>query len=793
MFKGQQVNFFQHFVAFVTLLLAASCTIPRHYPPDKPFVYKTNVEVKGRLHSYEKKDLGERLLNQLDDSMKTRVVSYAGVLRVLGHPPVFDTINMGRSRTFMKGLLNSIGYFKPVITDTFHIYTVRHDHHFWNAWRSIWGKQSKPATVERRVVINFTVSTGSALRVDSIGYALETPELQRLAVENRNNGLVKKGKPYTDQAVTAEMDRLLTLYRDNGYFKITKDDIYAERDTVVSALIDPTLDPFEQVRLLDSLRRKRDNPTITVVIRQRKAKDSTHTQKYHVGNVYVSPDLYMIEDTTQGKDTATVRGYHFFTNTNKFSLPFVADNISLEPGALYRQSNYYRTINTFTQLGAWQQVAIDMTERQDSIPVVDAGIRLYPAKKQSFNIDLEGSRNTGDYLTTSQLFGVGVNARLLNRNAFRQSIQSSTSGRFGIELGKQLVQTVQTSISHTITFPKLFFPLNSFNKASSGITNKHTILNLAAIYTDRRDFFRVRTFNASWGYEWTSKNRITWQWVIPNFEYTTVLSTDSLNRLTKNRPTLRFAFNNGMVISSIVGMSIARAHGNHVNFFKTGVEESGALTGFIERLELGDLQRFIKGEAEFKHFINYNRSTLAFRVYGGYGYGYGKKKDTAGKIVNEDILPFYKAFFAGGPYSMRAWPVRRLGWGSNIFNDTVNNGPYDRFGDIKIESNAEYRFDVTTIADIKIKSAFFVDVGNVWLRHTSDPAAKSGEFAFNNLFRDLAIGAGTSIRFDFDFFLIRLDWAYRLKDPLYSNINGGWLHDIRLLNGQFQLGIGYPF
>ena len=33
----------------------------------------------------------------------------------------------------------------------------------------------------------------------------------------------------------------------------------------------------------------------------------------------------------------------------------------------------------------------------------------------------------------------------------------------------------------------------------------------------------------------------------------------------------------------------------------------------------------------------------------------------------------------------------------------------------------------------------------------------------------------------------------KLKDPAHANENDGWFNDIRLLNGQFQLGLGYPF
>ena len=208
-------------------------------------------------------------------------------------------------------------------------------------------------------------------------------------------------------------------------------------------------------------------------------------------------------------------------------------------------------------------------------------------------------------------------------------------------------------------------------------------------------------------------------------------------------------------------------------------------------MEEGQLRRFVKVEGEWKHFINYPRSSWAFRTYGGYGYVYGKTGS-----LPEFNLPFFKAFFAGGPYSMRAWRVRRLGPGSAKIYDTLKGGPTDRFGNIQLEGNVEFRFNLATIAGIKVKSALFVDIGNIWSKefdNTTGTKIEEADFQLDRLYTDIAIGAGTSLRFDFDFFLIRLDWAYKFKDPLYYDINGGWFYNFDIWKGQFQLGVGYPF
>lgn len=788
MSSGQQVTFFRIFqwAAFVllALTLSQSCvTIPKD-APNKPFVYQTNVYINGKTPGHDKKMVQEQLLQQVDDSLKVRLISYAGVWKRLVKPTIFDTMNIGRSRVFMTSLLNSMGYFYPVIRDTFYIDTTNRK--------------------QQRVFVNFFVNTGIPHRIDSIGYDMTSPELQELAMNFKRRSQLKLNQPYSTSDISAELDRLLSLYRDNGYYKLTREDLYAERDTVVAALIDPTLDPFEQVRLLDSLRRKKDKPTISIVFKQRTIKDSSHLKKFYVGDVTVYPDLYILEDSTDiRRDTAKVNDYKFIYNSRRFKLPFIADRIYLQPGTLYRQRRYFRTINTFNQLGAWSNVDLSLHERYDSVPLLDATLRLYPSKKQSLSVDVETSRNVTDFLTTGTLFGIGLNLKLMNRNAYREAIQTSTNARFGIELGTNLVQTLQASLSHNIYFPKFILPFKLRN--DERFINPRTVVNFEGGYTDRRDFFQVPSFKTSWGYEWTtvgdrsgadlSRKRFNWQYTPLNFEYTNVRKTDSLRRLEDSIPAYRFAFNDGMIISQIFSVSTGYQKDNRLTLIRARIEESGALFGLIKDLELGDLRRYVKLDAEFKHYINYKKSSWAFRAYGGIGIIYGKSRDSLGNIVKEYNLPFFKAFTAGGPYSMRAWQVRRLGPGSSTLYEADANGKaIDRFGNMQLEFNAEYRFNVTTIAGIKLNSALFVDAGNIWSNEfVDDVRVEEATFHLNRLYKDLAVGGGVSARLDFDFFLIRLDWAYKLKDPRYSYDKAGWFHKVDLGSGQFQLGIGYPF
>ncbi len=770
----RQVNFFiisrLTTAAILFVLLVTACTVPKRYQKGKPFVYRSTVALANTsLSTSAKQQLKEGLANQMDDSLKVRTVLAVRIVPPfffyrLSKPAVFDSIYIDRSKTFMTALLNSQGYFSPVIKDTFTIDTIRD---------------------QQRVNVKFIVTPGQALRLDSIGYDLTTPELQQLAIDTRNKSLLKKKQPYSIQNISNELDRLLNIYRDNGYYKITKEDLYAEHDTVVAALIDPGLDPFEQLELLDSLQKKKKEPTINVVFKQRVVKDTSHLMKYYWGNINVYPDKMLLEDSSIAPlDTVKFNGYTFYRTSLRFKIPFIARNIFARPDTLYRQSDYFKTINTFTNLGAWQQVDINLNERNDSSRVLDADILLFPAKKQSLNIDFETSRNASDVLTTGSLFGIGLNLGIRNRNGFRESISTSSNVRFGVELGTNIVQTVQASFAHNIYVPRFLFPIKL--KWEKLLTAPRTIVNINTAYTNRRQFFEVRSINTSWGYDATYKNH-NFQWIPFNFEYTDVAKTDSLLKLEQRFPTIAQAFNNGLIMSQIFAYTTSKTRERTINFFRTRLESSGALFGIFKNLERTDLRRFLKLDLEYKYFINNTKSTWAFRMFGGYGFVYGKTGD-----LPENNLPFFKAYFGGGPYSMRAWPVRQLGLGSTIAFDTSNT---DRFGDIKLEGNIEYRFNLGTFLGIKVKSALFTDIGNIWGKAFDRELNQldSAEFNFSRLYTDLAIGAGSSLRFDFDFFLIRLDWAYKIKNPAYANIDGGWFHKLQISSGQFQLGIGYPF
>jgi outer membrane protein insertion porin family len=781
-------TFFNSAVALsvIFMLVMSACVVPKDFPTNKPFVYKTEIKVSGDLPNDQREDLVLKLNNQLDDSLRVRTVTGLTIAppffrQKLSHPPVFDSANLFRSVGFMIDLMNSIGYYAPVIKDTFEIDTL---------------KKNNVSKREMRTTIKFNVIIGKNLKFDSIGFALTTPALQNLTIKTKDQSLLKKGNPYSKQIVSAELDRLVDLFRNNGYYKISRDDLFAERDTVEAALIDPTLDIFQQAKLLEDLKKKRENPTVNLVVKQRPIDDSDRKKKYYIGNITIFPDLPVLEDTSVAYKNDTTKYNHGITIISRsdiFNDQFLMNNVFFQQGQQYKLDTYNRTLTRFNnQLSAWQQAAIDLNESDSSDSVLDATLRLYPALKQNFRLSLEGSYNSNELIGTN-LFGTDVSLTHENKNAFKRSIRSTTSISSGVEFGEDFIQTTQASFSHTIYFPRLNAPqpFAVTNKLWQ-LSNTNTVVNFSASYTRRLGLFTFRSIDASYGYEWTITNKQknlthSFLWRPLNIEYAILSNITDSFRTTylEQFPSLYEAFKTGLVVGVGFGQVIytrIQQSGIHTNRLRISAEESGTLAGLVDAFDKGELLRFVKGDIDYSHRFDYRKTELVMHVYAGAGREYGE-----GKGLNQ-VLPFYKAFWAGGPNSMRGWAVRQLGYGSN---DTSKYGGIDRFGDVQVEGNIEYRFPLGTLFGVKLKSAIYTDAGNIW--DWTDSIGKGSDFKLDRFYKELGVDIGTGLRLDFDSFLIRLDWAYKVRDPQDLLYPKRWFYNFDLKNGQFQLGIGYPF
>lgn len=785
-----KVNFFSLTVLSLLLAMISSCSVSkrtfiRNHPVNRAFVYDNKLTLKGDLSKDEKIRLTNDLGKYWDDSLQVRRIQQFGLFYKIKNPPVFDSGNIARSINFMNAYLNSQGYYYAGFTDSVRIDTVKD---------------------QLRATVGMNITVGKNISIDSVSYDLGDTTLQNLTREAEKNTILTKGTRYTKQLISSELDRLVSVYRQNGYYKLTREDIYALVDTTDTKLLQLTLDPFKQAQIIaDAARTRRENPTWDITVRKRPTFDSSRLTQYHIGRLYYYPETRITDIT----DSITSQTGFIEVNHRNLTMRYkkglfnyrpLREHTFLRNGDLYNENNYFKSLNTLGQIGAWQQVdARPKIRDKDSL---DLYFFLVPAIKQNFTIDLEGSRNTAD-IGLGNLWGISTNLAYNNKNVWKSAIQSLATFRTGIELnlltGNQnnLIQTFLINLGHTYVFPKLILPFKNPGILTK-LDNKRTLFTINGSYVDRRDYYQLRSLVTSWGYEWKKGNNV-WLYKPINAELYAIDTLDGLRKLFISNPFLRTSFNSGKVISQSISLIKNFNNTNNPNkshFIRMGLEEAGGLLGLIGRWN-EQLYRYVKVEAEYRQSIKMQKTELAYRAFAGVGYNYGS--DT----LRDKTLPFFKQFSAGGPYSMRAWGLRQLGLGSSVQSeaDTSNNSYRDRFGDMQLEANMEYRFPLTTIAGIKVASALFADIGNVW-NVIQNPANPEAKFSFKNLGRNLAIGVGTGIRIDFSYFLIRLDLAYKVKDPARP-YNNGWMdkfqwfenreNGLKINNYAFQLGIGLPF
>ena len=139
-----------------------------------------------------------------------------------------------------------------------------------------------------------------------------------------------------------------------------------------------------------------------------------------------------------------------------------------------------------------------------------------------------------------------------------------------------------------------------------------------------------------------------------------------------------------------------------------------------------------------------------------------------------------ESFFAGGPNDNRGWQPYDLGPGrTNGVND-FNEANF------KLAFNAEYRFNILG----SLYSALFVDAGNIWnvANSVTNPDAVFNSFSDLS---ELSVASGFGLRYDVQFFVIRVDLGFKTYNPGESGQK--WFRDYNFANTVFNFGINYPF
>lgn len=760
--------------------------------PKEPFLYKQPaINIQGKYSAEERRVLQDQLEQQLHDSMRVRWERKFLIAKVLKRPPVFDSANMSTSQRYMENMLHTLGYLRDSIHSFYKIDTVEE---------------------QKRVTVNFDVVPGKLFRLDSISYNLldsvpytsKIDSLQKITTGSLNKTVIHKGDPFSQYLISSELDRIADLARNNGYLKFGKEQLLAVWDTVGRSILTATTDITEQLQQLEELRKKRENPTADLEIRLRGSLDTSRLTRYYIGEVKIYPDTdidTLLNDQHKKKiERLTPNQFQFISYRNLFKPGKLIPFIYLRRGELYSQSNFLKTQSRFSNLPAWRLVTVNQIPRPGT-DSVDFEILLIPAKQYNASINFDVSKNQGNVVSEGNLVGLGTNLTLVNKNFGRAANIATTNFRYGIELSSRVdsIQTQQFVISNTIQFPRLAPRTKIVPAEWSEFAQTFLSTNLG--YTDRINYYRVFSLNTSLGWE-TSLNKKIIGFRFPNIEYNFLERRNLLDSIIKNNRSYQYIFSDGLVLSGLLNWNVPGGKKYLTTSLRGSLELAG-LPGFLSIISPnGKAYHFVKLDAEYSALLKTGarkRSSIASRFFLGVGKAIPFAKPDGKPDSINYFIPFFRQYYAGGPSSMRAWNLRKLGPGSTIKSFDKTIAP-DRFGDMRLEFNLEYRIYLAKLLDAyPMETALFTDMGNIWfLRKNED--FPNGEFRFNRLLKDLAIGVGTGLRIDFGFLLARFDLAWKAKDPSPSDsvAQNKWFYNWNLGLGnrygtQFQLGINYPF
>jgi hemolysin activation/secretion protein len=189
--------------------------------------------------------------------------------------------------------------------------------------------------------------------------------------------------------------------------------------------------------------------------------------------------------------------------------------------------------------------------------------------------------------------------------------------------------------------------------------------------------------------------------------------------------------------------------------------------------------QFLKLESDFtKTWRVGEKSDFVAHLNAGVIWSYG----------NSSEAPYSEQFYVGGANSIRAFTVRSIGPG-RYHTDVAGASYLEQTGDIKFVANLEYRPHFFG----SLYGAVFVDAGNVWAMRNDGYRGETSVFKTTSLVKDMALATGIGLRYDLDFFVIRIDWGIGLHMP-YDTGKSGFFNIRSFKDVQsLHLAVGYPF
>lgn len=757
------------YLIVLSLFFAFGCSNTK-YLPEGDFLYTgSSVKVKDSvLKKKERKALeneAEDLLvpkpnkqilglrpklwiyNLAGQPKKAKGIRYWLRTKVGEAPVLFSKVDLDYNAAILRNFTENKGYFKTRVS-------------------------ADSTAKNKRATAEYTILPKRQYKIKSVQFPTDSSDLGKSIARTSRRTLLKEGNPYDLDIIKAERERIDARLKEKGYYFFNPDYILAQVDST------------------------KGDHEVTIKLKIKDETPDKATIAYKINKIVVYPNFSILKDSVTYKDEDIVQ-YKDFTiidSAHTFK-PRVFDRaLYFKKGDFYNRKNHNLSLNRFVNLGTFNFVKNEFRVSDSLKNTLDAYYFLTLLPKKFIRVEVLGKTNSASYT------GSEINVNWNNRNVFRgaELLTVSVFGGADFQLsGENKGQNIfKLGTETSLTWPRFITP---FKMEGSSEFVPRTKATVRYEYQNRTQLYALNSFKTSFGYLWKDNIRKEHQlnvvditYVSPNNvtpEYQEDIDADaSLGKVIEKQlifgPTYSYTFTNTMLKRK-----------KNTFYFNGEVDLAGNVTGLLTdaNVKQGDtikifdvpFSQFVKVKADFRHYLKLGKeSQLASRIIVGAGYAYG----------NSTTLPTTKQFVVGGTNSIRAFRARSLGPGSYQAPITSNSYFPDQSADLKLEFNTEYRAKIYGL----MKGALFVDAGNIWLLN-ADPNKPGAEIS-KDFMKQIAVGAGAGLRFDFTFLILRTDLAFPLRKP-YLPEGERWVIDAidfgssswRKENLILNIAIGYPF
>ena len=618
----------------------------------------------------------------------------------------------------------------------------------------------------KKARVKYYVEMAPPFHYDQIAFDTLHLALDTLLRKTSYEKYIKSGDQFNlDQLKTARND-LSRSAQNKGYFYFTPDFIELQADT------------------------SRGDSQVDLLIGRKKDLEPALLSIYGINDIIIH--ISRSSDTASFEaDTVEYNGLNIVSSDSFLKPDVLRRAVFFNTGDIYTYTDYQQTISRLNNLGIFSYVRISYTQSvSDSLQHL-LDVRIDLILSDNISVDLEA-----DVVTKSTGYaGPQLSAGITHGNVFKGAEKAHLALKGGLEWqwGNKSASELGTlsyefGVGAGLTFPKIILP--GSQEISRHFRIQETSVNLDFDFINRTAYYRMSSQKAEYKYRWGKTQRIHHSFSPIYINSVNLLeTTPEFDSVVDANIYIRKSYEEQFIFGVNYTFTFDNTLGTrpHNFYYQAGVHSSGNLIDLFEGIGkdasdrpyyfLGNIySQHMKVTSDFRYYLNGLKNTLAFRFYAGLGIPYG----------NSEVLPYVEQFFSGGAYSIRGFTARYVGPGS-YHEDS--DGFIDQSGDIKLETNLEYRFGMSKV----IKGALFLDVGNIWLAN-EDENRPGSQFNMHTFYNQLAVGTGFGLRFDFTFFVLRTDLGFPIRNP-YETDGDNWLFGTGkgLRNGLFYLAIGYPF